>query len=337
MVCLQNPGKLHKAGIEENMDNTALKENRGDATCKGVGFLLFSIIIVSAQNVGIKWLGGDYPVLEVVVLRSITTVPLALLLYRGEGNRGIPRTKVPGMQLLRGILLFFSYTTFMMGLVALPLAQTESIRFLGPLVITMLSVILLGEKVSLRRWIALLLGLFGVLIVIQPGSGNYNSGSVFILLHILFYGLTIIVTRKMKTTENSASTAFFSSLVYLLGSLIVVPVTLIVGSLPDANRSIAFLFQPWAMPGLQDAAIMCSLGVIWAAWSYSMARAYSLAEASKLAGFEYFSLPISALWGFLLWSEIPSSGTITGSAIILACGLYGMSLDRKSEKSAKIG
>ncbi len=317
------------------MKSTAQTENRGDSTAKGVGFLFFSILIVSAQNVGIKWLGGDYPVLEVVVLRSITTVPLALLLYRAEGKRGLPKTQVPGMQLLRGVFLFFSYTTFMMGLVALPLAQTESIRFLGPLVITALSVLLLKEKVSFRRWIALLVGLIGVLIVIQPGSGNYNSGSVFILLHILFYALTIITTRKMRGTESSASTAFFSSLVYLLGSLIVVPITLIAGSMPEANISIAFLFRPWAFPDFQDGAIMCGLGVIWAAWSYSMARAYSLAEASKLAGLEYFSLPVSALWGFLLWSEIPSFGTVAGSGIILACGLYSMSLDRRQDKHLK--
>jgi drug/metabolite transporter (DMT)-like permease len=106
------------------------------------------MLIISLQNIAVKWIGGDYPILEIVASRSLVALPFALLLYRYEGNRGWPRTQQHRLEIIRGTLLFLSYTTHMMGLAALPLADLESIRFSGPLPIT----VLVGRDPKRASW-----------------------------------------------------------------------------------------------------------------------------------------------------------------------------------------
>jgi drug/metabolite transporter (DMT)-like permease len=141
-------------------------------------------------------------------------------------------------------------------------------------------------------------------------------------------------TRKLQNTDSSATMAYFSSLVYLVAALILVPVTLSVGEIPNAHPSIAFLVRAWAMPTFLDGIIMCGLGLVWAGWTYFMARAYSLAQASVAAPFEYLSLPISIIWGFALWREIPTWITLVGAALTLSSGMFILYLDRKARQTS---
>ncbi|MBN2500938.1 MAG: DMT family transporter [Anaerolineales bacterium] len=250
---------------------------------KGIGFLILAMLIISLQNIAVKWIGGDYSALEIVAFRSLVALPCTLLFFRYEGRRGLPTTKQHKLEYTRGAFLFLSYTTFMMGLAALPLAEIEAIRFSGPLMITLLSVMMLGEKVGPRRWIALVVGFLGVLLIVRPGSASFNLGSVFILISVLFYALTVILTRKLQANDSSATIAYFSSLVYLAAALVLAPLPALVGDLPNAHPSVAFLLRAWTMPTLLDLVIMSGLGLVWAGWMYFMSRAYSLAQASVAA------------------------------------------------------
>ena len=299
---------------------------------KGIAFLVSAAFVISIQNIIIRWIGGDYSALEIVAVRSMVALPGTLLFFRYEGRRGLPTTKLPMLEFVRGLFLFLSYTTFMMGLAALPLAQIEAIRFSGPLMITFLSVVMLGETVGPRRWVALIIGFLGVLLIVQPGSASFNFGSVFVLISVLFYALVAILTRKLQAEDSSATMAYFSSLVYLLAALVLVPLPAIVGDVPNAHPSIAFLIRPWSMPTLMDGLIMAGLGVIWAIWMYLLSRAYSLAQASVAAPFEYVSLPINVLWGFLIWREIPTWMTLAGAALTLGSGLYVLYRERAERK-----
>ncbi len=298
------------------------------ANVKGIGFLVTAVFVISIQNIVIKWIGGDYSVLQIVALRSLVAFPFTLVFYRYEGRRGLPTTKMPRLEYVRGIFLFLSYTTFMMGLAALPLAQIEAIRFSGPLMITFLSVVMLGEKVGPRRWVALVIGFMGVLLIVQPGSASFNLGSVFVLVSVLFYALVVILTRKLQAEDSSATMAYYSSLVYLAAALILAPLPALVGQTPDVHPSIAFLIRPWSMPTLLDGLIMAGLGLIWAGWMYLLSRAYSLAQASVAAPFEYVSLPINILWGLLIWREVPTGLTLAGAALALGSGLYVLYRER---------
>ena len=296
---------------------------------QGVGFLVLALLIFSLQNIAVKWIGGDYSVLEIVTFRSIIALPCTLLFYRYEGKRGLPITQRYKLEYVRGFLLFFSYTTHFMGLAALPLADVESIRFSAPLMITILSVMMLGEKVGPRRWLALIVGFLGVLFIVRPGSATFNIGSIFILISVLFYALSIMITRKLQTTDSSATMAYYSSLVYLVAAFILSPLAIVVGEFPGAHPSIAFLFRAWAMPTLLDWVIMSGLGLVWAGGMYFMARAYSAALASVAAPFEYISLPINVMWGFVIWQEIPTLMTLAGASLTLFSGMYILYRERK--------
>jgi drug/metabolite transporter (DMT)-like permease len=196
------------------------------------------------------------------------------------------------------------------------------------MMITILSVFILGEKVEPIRWLALVVGFPGVLLIIRPGSASINIGSIFILISVLFYALTVMSTRKLQAADSSATMAYYSSLTYLAATLILTPLTLMIGEIPNADPSIAFLFRHWSMPTLFDGIIMCSLVLVWAAWTYFMARAYSLAQASAAAPSEYLSLPINVMWGFTIWQEMPTLLTWAGAALTLLSELFIMYQER---------
>lgn len=302
----------------------------------GVLSLLMGIFIFSLQDITVKRMGGSYPILEIVILRTVIAIPITLVLYRMEGQKGLPKTKQPRLEILRGAFLFLSYTTYFMGLASLPLAEISAIKFSTPLMITLLSVMLLGEKVSSKKWIALVVGFIGVLIIIQPTSAHFNIGSIFILLNVVFYVLSVMVTRKLQTTESSATMGYFSTFVYLAFSAILAPIVIAIGPMPNADPSIAFLFHAWSLPTWLDLIIICGLALIWAGGMFFIAKAYSLASASVVAPFEYMSLPINTTWGLLLWHQFPSWVTLVGAALTMGSSLYSLLIGQRERKKEKV-
>jgi drug/metabolite transporter (DMT)-like permease len=299
------------------------------ANVKGVSYLVLAMLILSLQGIAVKWIGGDYSIMEIVIFRSMVALPITILLYRLEGQRGLPTTQQHVLEYVRGVFLFLSYTTAFMGLAALPLAEVAAIRNSGPLIITLLSVLMLGEKVGPRRWFALAAGFIGVLFIVRPGTATFNLGSIFVLISVFFYALNIILTRLLKTMDSSATMAYFSSLVYLVAAFVLSPLAIIVGEMPNAHPSIAFLFRAWTMPTLLDWGIMSGLGLVWAGGMYFIARAYSIAQTSLVAPFEYTTLPINVMWDFLLWHEIPIWTTWAGAFLTVFSGMYVLYRERK--------
>jgi drug/metabolite transporter (DMT)-like permease len=146
---------------------------------------------------------------------------------------------------------------------------------------------------------------------------------------VVFYALTVILTRKLQTTDSSATMAYYSSLVYLVAALVFSPLAIFVGEIPNTHPSIDFLLRNWTLPTLLDGVIMAGLGLIWAGWMYFMTRAYSIAQASVIAPFEYLSLPINIMWGYLIWQEIPTLLTLAGALLTLLSGIYILYRERK--------
>lgn len=303
---------------------------------RGVVFLVTGMFIFSLQDIAVKWIGGDYSVLEIVTFRSLIALPLTLLFFRYEGGRGLPQTRRHKLEYIRGLFFFLSYTTHFMGLAALPLADIAAIKYSAPLMITILSVVILGETVGPRRWLALLVGFIGVLLIVRPGFSTFNMGSIFILISVLFYALATILTRKLQTTDSSATMSYYSSLVYLLATFILSPLLISIGDFSDAHPSIAFLFRSWTMPSLLDLIIMSGLGLVWAGGMYFLARAYSVAQASDVAPFEYLALPINMMWGFLLWQEVPTWLTLAGASLTLGSGLFILYRERRERPAAEV-
>jgi drug/metabolite transporter (DMT)-like permease len=299
---------------------------------KGVSFLVLAMLILSLQGLAVKGIGGDYSIMEIVLFRSFVALPITILLYRFEGQRGLPSTQQPRLEYTRGFFLFLSYTTAFMGIAALPLAEVAAIRNSSPLMITLLSVLMLGEKVGPRRWLALGIGFIGVLMIVRPGSATFNLGSVFILISVFFYALNVILTHKLRTTDSSATMAYYSSIVYLVAAIVLSPLTFLVGEIPNAHPSVAFLLRSWSMPTLLDWAIMSGLGLVWAGGMYFIARAYSTTQTSVVAPFEYTNLPINMMWDILLWQIFPTLLTLAGAFLTVFSGMYILYRERNQKE-----
>jgi len=310
--------------------------NGTSSNIKGVSYLMLAMLILSLQGIAVKWIGGNYSVMEIVVFRSFIALPITILLYRLEGHYGLPTTQQHRLEYVRGFFLFLSYTTAFMGLAALPLAEVAAIRNSGPLMITLLSVLMLGEKVGPRHWFALAIGFVGILLIVRPGSATFNLGSVFVLISVVFYALNIILTRKLRSTDSSATMAYYSSLVYLAAAFILSPLAILVGETPNAHPSIAFLLRSWTMPSLLDWCIMSGLGLVWAGGMYFVALAYSIASTSVIAPFEYTSLIINVIWDILIWHEIPTWITWAGALLTIFSGLYILYREQTQQSVADV-
>jgi len=302
---------------------------KSSSSIKGVSYLVLAMLILSLQGIAVKWIGGDYSIMEIVLFRSFVALPITILLYRLEGQRGLPSTRQYRLEYTRGFFLFLSYTTAFMGIAALSLAEVAAIRNSGPLMITLLSVLMLREKVGPRRWLALGIGFIGVLMIVRPGSATFNLGSVFILISVLFYALSVILTRKLRTTDSSATMAYYSSIVYLVTAFVLSPLAILVGEIPNAHPSIVFLLRAWSVPTLLDWGIMSGLGLVWAGGMYFIARAYSTAPTSVVAPFEYTTLPINVMWDFLLWHIFPTWITWAGAFLTIFSGMYVLYRERR--------
>jgi len=251
--------------------------NAMNKNIRGVVYIALAMFIFSLQSVAVKWIGGDYSIMEIVLFRSIVALPCTIILYRIEGRQGWPTTQQPMLEYVRGVLYFFSYTTAFMALAALPLAELEAIRSSAPLVITFLSVLMLGEKVGPRRWMALAVGFMGVLLIVRPGSASFNLGSVFMLLAVLSYALSAILTRKLQTTDSSATMSYYSSIVYLVAAILLSPLAIFVGEIPDAHPSIAFLLRA------RGHCQRCWIWSLWLGWDWSgLAACISLPKPTAL-------------------------------------------------------
>jgi drug/metabolite transporter (DMT)-like permease len=155
------------------------------------------------------------------------------------------------------------------------------------------------------------------------------ASNPFDLIATLFYILSVMPTRKLQTTDSSATMSYYSSLVYLVATLILSPLAVVIGESSGAHPSIVFLLRAWATPTLLDWVIMSGLGLVWAGWTYFMARAYSSVQASVAAPFEYLSLPINVMWGLVIWHEVPTWTTWAGALLTLGSGMYILYRERR--------
>jgi S-adenosylmethionine uptake transporter len=293
---------------------------RFDRPLSGIAFVIAGVTVFSIQDVIIKSLSGDYPVLEIVFVRSLVSLPLLFAFAGLRGGRRL-RTSRPFEQAVRGVLMFLSYTTYYLALAALPLAEAVSLFYSAPLFMTALSGLLLGEHAGIRRWSAVAVGFLGVLVIMNP-QGELSLAAALAVASALTYALSALLARRIGETDSAESMAVFSSLVYavLAGSA---GLALGDGYFGQAGgQELDFLLRAWTWPEPVDFALFCVCGVVAAIGFTCLAQAYRVAPATAVAPFEYASLPWAVLWGWAIWSEIPSPTLLVGIVLVVGSGLY---------------
>jgi len=291
-------------------------------SARGVALLVAGIAVFSVQDLILKLLSGAYPLHQAMVLRSLTALPLLVLLVHREGGLGTLFTPGTRAMILRGVVMFLAYTSYYLALAALPMATTVALYFSAPLFITILSVVILKETVGPRRWVALFAGFAGVLIMVRPGGDLFDWAALLPVIAGLTYAISMISARRLGSTETAPALAFWGNAVFLLAAI---AMSAVLGSgawQSDAHPSLAFLLRGWVMPTAFDLMLMMACGVIAAIGLTLLTQAYRVAESSVVTPFEYTGLVWSVIYGWLFWRDWPVLSDWIGIAIITGAGLY---------------
>ncbi|MEL7172120.1 MAG: DMT family transporter [Pseudomonadota bacterium] len=297
---------------------------------RGVLGMAVATFFFIAMDSFAKGLGEHLPPMMVVWARYLSQTLLLMLLFAPSLRRRLVTT-APGLQLLRGALLFTVTALFFSALAVLPLAEAIALVQVGPLFITALAALILAEKVGPRRWIAVAVGFIGVLVMMRPWEGFGTAGSEginrwFLLLPLgsaVAYAGMQILTRRLGVHAPAAAMAIYIQSTFLCVSILF---GIIAGDgrylEGIENESLRFLLRPWIIPEQDDLALIGGLGLAAGFIGYTLSQAYRSAPAATVAPFEYVLVPLSLFWGFAIFGELPSTAALVGSALITSAGLY---------------
>ncbi len=292
-------------------------------TSTGILCLVAGIAVFSVQDLILKLISGDYPLHQAMMLRSVAAVPCLLIIVRwfDGGFGGLLSPTWPAM-LGRGLLNFSAYTAYYLALAALPMATTVALYFTAPLLITVLSVVILHERVSARRWLAVLAGFAGVLLMVRPGGALFDWAALLPIFCGFAYAASMIMARTMGTRDSAAAMAFWGNIAFLICAAALSLWFGRGGDGGDVHPSLAFLTRGWVMPTAGDLAMMASCGVIAAVGLTLLTQAYRIAQSSVVAPFEFTFAFWGILWGWLFWGDLPDGLGWLGIAVIVAAGIY---------------
>ena len=300
----------------------------------GAAILVFGLFLFSLQDIIIKFFSDQYSVLQIVFIRGLVSMLVIALLIKLIWRDVAFISSRPITATARGLTGFFSYLTYYLAVAAMPLAEVVAIVFTMPLFVTAMSALILGEKVGLRRWSAVVVGFIGVLIISSP-EGEFNKLAVILAFTAsITYATQTTITRFLSSYDKPLTLAFNSILVFtcasgvlsllLLGSVI---------SVTSEHASLAFFARDWRMPEPGHLALMVFLGVNGAAGFYCLSKAYCSAEASAIAPFEYTYIVWAIVFGFVFWNEVPSVTTIIGVLILVSSSFYIWYRERQLEQT----
>lgn len=288
----------------------------------GILLAIGGTVIFSVNDVAIKSLSGGYALHQVILIRAFVamTVILCFIGLSGTGYRQLI-TRRPKTHLLRVAIVMVSNVTFFLGLAALPLADAVAVAFVSPIAVTLLSVVFLREVVGPRRWAAVILGMFGVLIMLRPGAGVIQPAAVLVLVSAILYASGNLLARQMGGTESTMALGF-----YVQTGFIVVSAAMGLwvgdGHLATDDKVWAFLFRPWIWPPMADWPIFLATGLAVGIGGMMVTQAYRTAEAGLVAPFEYVGMPVAVLWGVAIFGTFPDLTAWAGIALICGSGLY---------------
>ena len=289
----------------------------------GIICITLAQVFFTTQDMAIKFISGNYALHQIILIRASIGISITLLIFVPmDGGYKYLLSKRLGLHLLRGFGIVVANLCFFTALVTIPLAEAVAIFFIAPLLITSLSVFLIGEKVGMQSWIAVFVGFIGVVVMLRPVFGVFNYAYMLPLAAALAYSLVQIMTRKMGEAEKASTMAFYIQLNLVFFSSLM---GLIFGdgNLADPSQPIIFyLFRAWIVPTWQDFMIMFGIGLLGGLGAYFMSNAYRISKAGIIAPFEYVAIPFSIFWSITIFGDWPDIVSWLGIVLIAGAGLY---------------
>lgn len=286
-----------------DIDSAVTETQRRDRLV-GIGLMMITLVLFTTLDTSAKWLGQALPVLMIVSIRYLGHFLLAAIVLNPWHHPQAWRTRRPGLQILRGMLLCGSTASNFLAVQHMQLAETMTVSFSAPLIIAAAAGPMLGEWIGPRRWAAILVGFAGVLLVLRPGAGAFNPFMIAAFANAACYAGYALLTRKLSGIDSPGSMLLISAAV---PSLVLAPLLPFVWQTPPT----------WLHWGL-----VLATGLLGSSGHWFLIRAHERAPAAILAPWTYAQLLWMTLAGYLVFGDLPSAWTLAGAGIVVASGLY---------------
>ena len=270
---------------------------------KAIFYNLLAWVILPVMDGLAKYLSVDLPVLQIVWARYFFTVVITLSFIIIFFRKQLVWTSKPKLQLFRGLILLCANMLFFYAISIISLTKALTLAFVAPLIVTALSPFILGEIVGYRRWLAVIIGFIGSLIVIRPGLIEFNVATLAALGTGFFYGIYLIITRKLHTADSPLLTLLITGVV---GAIILS----------------AYMPFSWIEPNPNQWLFMFCIGLCASVGHFFLILSLKYADASKLAPFSYFEIVTNVIIGYYFFSDFPDIWTWVGLLIIINSGIY---------------
>lgn len=284
---------------------------------RGILFMCLAMLLFTGLDTSAKLVTRELAPWVAVFFRYGVALLLGLaILFARRGGRGIT-TRHPSLQTIRGLLLMGSTICNFIAMQYLQLAQTAAIFFTVPLLVSALSVPLLGEHVGWRSWLAVAVGFLGVMVIMRPGTSGFHWAMLFSLAAALQGALYNIATRKVGGQDSAETSLFYVALVGSLASII------------PAGLN-------WTVPQGTQWLLLFSMGIFGTIGHFLLIEGHRLTTASRLAPFIYSQIVWMMLSGFLVFGDVPDRWTFAGASVVVASGLYLLQRERLRGKAEAV-
>ena len=263
----------------------------------GLLYMFLSVCTFSVMDLLVKW-SGDYPTGQVLFFRGFFGILPTYFLIPKDKLRTFYKTKRPKEHLFRCIIGLVALVAIVIALRELPLAVVVSLSYAAPLFITILSILLLSEKVGIFRWVAVLIGFIGVIVISEPGFKEMNLLYFLPIIFCIGMAFVTIAIRKLSTTEPIWLISIFFTITISIAGLTTIP-------------------MGWMMPNFQDFILLALIGVTGGAANLLLTQSYKLSEVSLVAPLKYLSLVFAVIFGYMIWNEIPTLKTLVGASLVI--------------------
>ena len=259
--------------------------------------MLMSVCAFSIMDIIVKW-SEAYPLGQVLFFRGFFGVILYFIIMPRDRIKDFYLTKRPGLHFLRCMSGLIALVAIFIALRNLPLATVVSISFAAPIFTTIFSIFLLSEKVGMFRWIAVLVGFIGIIIITEPGFSSFNIYFIYPIIFCLGLSYVAIAIRQLSTTEPVWLISLYFSIAITLASLVTLP-------------------YGWVIPHFGDLILLILIGVFGGLANLWLGQSYKLAEVSLVSPLKYLALVFAIAFGYFIWGEIPSFKTLLGAALVI--------------------
>jgi drug/metabolite transporter (DMT)-like permease len=263
--------------------------------------MFLSVCTFSVMDLLVKW-SSDYPAGEVLFFRGFFGLLPTYFLIPKDKLKTFYTTTRSKEHLFRCLMGLMALIAIVVALRELPLAVVVSLSYAAPLFITVLSIFLLSEKVGIFRWLAVLIGFIGVIIIAEPGFKGMNYLYFLPLIFCIGMAFVTITIRKLSTTEPIWLISIFFTITISIAGLATIP-------------------MGWVMPNLKDFILLALIGVTGGSANLFLTQSYKLSEVSLVAPLKYLALIFAIIFGYLIWNEIPTIKTLIGASLVIFASL----------------